>query len=295
VGLNLSGGCDSAALWCLLTDDLRLEFRTITSQYDGRFSHEASGYERFPRDVTCATNLRALGYDRQGRFHAAVPLLYADYLNLRGLASGHTVRHTTGDLAEFRAGTTPSFVAREATYGAGGLEELHLCRGVHSLGMLRILLQARPDLTESAARASGPLSAGKALEKAYMMRWLCAEHGWPAPAWLSRQQVPAPAKSSMPPRPSVRLMFVAKHFGIDVAERIAPCVSQIDLTILDGISLAFLGRHHPGYVPYMPHDLRQPLLAAFAHYGIEQYDADDATEMELLEGFIDNLRRHEQR
>jgi hypothetical protein len=59
VALNLSGGCDSAALWCLLANDLRLEFRTITSDYGGRFAHEARGYERFPRDVTCATNLRA--------------------------------------------------------------------------------------------------------------------------------------------------------------------------------------------------------------------------------------------
>jgi hypothetical protein len=274
-----------------LTDDLRLEFKTISSAYGGRFAHEASGYERFPRDITCATNLRALRYDEQGRFHAAVPLLFADYLDLRGLASGHTVRHTSGDLAEFRAGTTPSFVEREATYNAGGLEELHLCRGVHSLGMLRILLRARPELTESAARASGPLSAGKALEKLYMLKWLCAEHGRPELAWLSRQQAPPPAEPMKPPRPSVRLMFIAKHFGIDVADRIAPGLARFDLSILDGMSLSFLGRHHPGYAPYMPNDLRQPLLAAFARYDIEPYDTADAAEMEFIEGFVDNLRR----
>jgi hypothetical protein len=86
-------------------------------------------------------------------------------------------------------------------------------------------------------------------------------------------------------------MFIAKYLGTDVADRIAPGMAQYDLSILEGMSLAFLDRHHPGYVPYMPNDLRQPLLAAFAHYGIEPYDAIDAAEMELLEGFVDELRR----
>jgi hypothetical protein len=161
--------------------------------------------------------------------------------------------------------------------------------------MLRILLQARPELTESAALASGPLSAGKALEKAYMMQWLCAAHGWPVPDWLRTLQTPPRPEPSAPPRVSVRLMFDAKHFGIDVAERIAPGVAQIDLSIVDSVSLAFLGRHHPEYARYMPDDLRQPVLTAFARYGIEPYAAGDAAEMELLEGFVDNLRRQEHR
>ena len=89
IGLNFSGGFDSVALWCLLKHELQLDFRVITSDYGGRFAHERLGFKHFARDVSCVTNLRQLGYDGRGRFNAAVPLLYADYLDLSALASGH--------------------------------------------------------------------------------------------------------------------------------------------------------------------------------------------------------------
>jgi hypothetical protein len=288
VGLNLSGGCDSAALWCLLTDHLQLEFKCITSEYRGRFASEVSGFETFPRHLRCVTNLRTLGFDGRGRFHAAVPLLYADYLDLRGLASGHTVRHTFEDTAEFRAGLTPGFVKREASYLAGGLEELHLCRGVHTLGMLRVLVQARPDATEAAARASGTLQTGKGLEKAVLMRWLCAQHGWPMPHWLAELVLPDAPPPAARPRPSVRSLFIAKYLGLDVAERVLPGISRHDLSFLDNVSLAFLERHHPAYVPYMPAELRQPLLDAYAHFGIAAYEESDWKELDALDDFIAN-------
>ena len=292
VSLNLSGGCDSSALWCLLTQGLGLDFKTITSEYGGRFAHEVAGFGQFQRHVSCATNLRHLGFDEAGRFNAAVPLLYADYLDLRGLASGHTLRHTAEDLGEFRAGVQPGFVAREAVYRAGGLEELHLCRGVHTLGMLSILLQARPEATEGAVRASGSLRVGKAIEKTYLLKWLCAERKLPEPAWLAALRLPPrvtpPAKA---PRPTVRSLFIAKHMGLDVADRILPGVASYDLAFLNDMSLAFLVRHHPGYVPYMPADLRDALLAGYLRYGIEPFISGDWEALELLDDFVSSASR----
>ena len=78
------------------------------------------------------------------------------------------------------------------TYLAGGLEELHLVRGVNTLSMLRILLDDRPDVVKGAVRASGTLRTGKALEKACMIKCICAERG--------RANLPGSQRCSCRPR-----------------------------------------------------------------------------------------------
>ena len=293
IGLNLSGGCDSAGLWCLLTHGLGVPFKTITTNYAGPWAHEAIGYSRFAIDVLCGTNLRDLRLDQHGRFHAAVPLLYANYLDLRGLASGHTIRHTSTDLQEFRAGQKPAFLAHEAAYHAGGLEELHLVRGLHTLGTLSLLLQYQPDLTQSAARASGAFDRrGKALEKTFMMKWLCAERGWPEPSWIAGVQPPPPARAAKPPRISLRGVFLRKHLGVDLAERLMPGLSRYDFSSIDHLSLKFLSGHQPRYAPLMPADLRAPLLAAYERAGIAPYTAQDEAALVQIEDFIAHANEH---
>ena len=289
LGLNFSRGFDSVAHWCLLRFQLNLELRVITSDYGGHFAHEREGFERFQRDVSCVTNLRQRGYDRRGRFNAAVPLLYADYLDLYGLASGHAFRQTPSDSDDFKAGTQPRFLAGEGAYAAGGLREMHLCRGIYTAGMLSIVMQALPNGLEPAMRASASLRSEKGLGKALMLKHLHRRANLPEPNWLARVRVPdarpAPAR---PDRPTLRGLFAAKFFGLEAATRLIPGPDACDLGFLDNINFDMLERHNPKYVPYIPADLRVRLLAAYSAYGITSFVERDWRELEAINAFLLN-------
>jgi hypothetical protein len=287
MALNFSGGFDSVALWCILRRQLRVDFRVITSDYGGRFAHERRSFAGFQRDVTCATNLRERGFDQHGRFNAAAPLLYADYLDLAGLASGHAYRQFVTDSDDFKLGEQPQFVARGDAYLAGGLQELHLCRGVFTTGMLSIVMQALPERLQAAMHGSATLQSEKGLGKALILKDLHQRAGLPEPAWLSDLQLPA--RRAAPPAPeqlTLRSLIAAKRFGLDTAMRLVPGLDAFDLTFLDDISFEMLGRHNPHYVPYMPDDLRAGLLAAYAHYGIAAFEESDWRELEAVNAFL---------
>lgn len=291
IGLNFSGGFDSVALWCILNHRLGLAFKTITSDYGRSFAHERTGYAAFPRDVTCATDLRDRGFDVNGRFNAAVPLLYADYLDLASLASAHTIRHTADDAAELSAGLRPSFLDKAAAYRAGGLEELHLCRGINTLGMLKIVFAAAPEHLEGALAASAPRWAEKAQAKALMLRRLYQQAGQPEPDWLAATR--SPPRRPAPPGPAwltLRVLFAAKHFGPEVADRLLPGAGGHDYGFLADLSLDFMGRHNPNYVPYLPDGLRDALLDAYHHYGVYPFTERDWRELRLANEFIARVR-----
>ena len=49
-----------------------------------------------------------------------------------------------------------------------------------------------------------------------------------------------------------------------------------------------LERHNPNYVPYMPADLRDRLLAAYSAYGITSFVERDWRELEAINAFLLN-------
>lgn len=161
LAINFSGGTDSTALYLLMQDVLGDDFKVVSIDFGGRFTHERQGYRRFHRDVTCRTDLRQHGYDTHGRFIASVALLYADYLDLAGVVSGHTLLQETSSIISRADGRLPDYRQKEPAYRAGGLAEEHLVRSLTTLSMFQIVLDSAPERREDAFAASAPRNTEK--------------------------------------------------------------------------------------------------------------------------------------
>lgn len=154
LGLNFSGGIDSTAVWLILRAVVGDQFRVVTSDYGGPYAFEAAGFGAFRRDVTCRTDLREKGFDWAGRFNSCVPLLYADYLDLRAQVTGHPYTLGSSQVESLRDGHPPSFLNEDLVLLAGGLEELHLLRPVFNSGPMLVVATLAPELIRNAFAAS---------------------------------------------------------------------------------------------------------------------------------------------
>jgi hypothetical protein len=291
VALNFSGGFDSTALWWLLRHELGAEFKVVTTDYGGQQAHEQPSFQRFPRDVTCRTDVRRKRYDRAGRFNAAVPLLFADYLDLHSLASAHTLRQEQADTESLLDGRAPSFLALEAAYQAGGLEEAHYVRCVHSRALQKVLVLAAPHLLPDALLGSGPPGTEKHYTRALGLRAWFEQLGLDVPDYLTDIPLPVhPIPLIRRTRNLMQGLTVAKYFGVDVARPLAPWMDDVDLAVLDDLTLEFLDRYNPNFIHFIPAEAKHQLLAVFHRYGIYPYTEHDWHEIAL----VDRLRRQAQ-
>jgi hypothetical protein len=281
--LNFSGGTDSTALYLLLQDVLGDDFKVITSDFGGRFVRERSGFQTLRRDITCRTNLRQRGYDEHGRFIAAVPLLFADYLDLGRVASGHGLLQENVTIARRTKAHTPDYRAKEPVYLAGGLREEHIVRGLSSHAILRIILQRAPERLEGAFTASAYRNTEKYYSRMLVVRGLCQELGLPLPAFLEglpQPQVLWPHIAGQ--RYSLVTMYALKYLGIAEARAITANFEQFDFSYLDGMTLEFLKRYNTNVVDLLPDDLRPAVLNAFHAYDIYPYQEHDWRELDVV-------------
>ena len=82
-------------------------------------------------------------------------MLFADYADLLGRASGHEMYHSPGSFENLAVGGPPAFLTQDATYNAGGLVEVHIGRGLNEPGLLRLLAESAPEQIAAALDASG--------------------------------------------------------------------------------------------------------------------------------------------
>jgi hypothetical protein len=284
---NFSGGLDSTALWWLLKRELGEEIKIVTSDYGGQQAHERRGFEAAERDLTCRTDFRRKGYDRAGRFNAAVPLLFADYLDLHSLASAHTLRQEQSDTESLKEGQAPSFLALERAYQAGGLHELHYVRSVHSRALQKVLVLAAPHLLERALNASGRPGTEKHFTRAHVLRDWFRRLGNDVPAYLQAIPPPTPMPYVRRERNFMHGLLVARLAGVGTARQIAPWLDDVDLSPLDELSLEFLARYNPNFIHLIPASAKHRLLDVFHAYGIYPYTQHDWHEIEVA----DTLRR----
>ena len=287
LGLNFSGGLDSMAVWVLLKEHVQTEFRAIATAYGAPYDFEERGFHSVPADVICRTNFRALGYGRHGRFNAAAALLFADYLDLGSLTSGHTHNQNPYSVEHLFCDEQPHFRRQEPAYHAAGLTEAHLIRGLNSLGTMRIVFTLAPQLIEASFAASAPPGWENHITKGLALRWLYEQAGRDLPASVRDLTFPA-----SPPRfgdrigPEMRVLFIVKHYGIELARRVMSGLDEHDLSFVDDLSFAFLGNYNTNYVSLMPDELRNHLLSGFHACGIYPYSERDWREFNIATDFL---------
>lgn len=287
LGLNFSGGLDSMAVWALLREHVGADFRAIAMDYGGPFANERRGFRAVPADVICRTNLRALGYDQHGRFNATGGLLFADYLDLGSLTSGHTYNQSPYSIEHLWHGETPRFRAQEGAYAAGGLTEAHLIRGLNSLGTLKVVVALAPELVEASFAAAAPPGAENHITKGLTLRWLYARLGAEPPPGVRLLVFPDPPPSfGAALGPDMRALFIIKHYGMELARRVMRGLEAHDFAWLDELSLDFLGNYNTNYVELIPADLREGILSGYHACGIYPYTERDWRELDRANDFL---------
>jgi len=283
LALNFSGGMDSTLVWVLLREYVGAEVKVITSEYE-HFKYERVGWSGYHRDVSCLTNLRGLKLDLAGRFNFAVPLLFADYADIWGVACGHTYDHAPRSLESLVAGQRPRFLEQDASLQAGGLTEVHLVRGMFELATGIALARAAPERVEAALTASGAPGTRKHATKHLVLRNEFNRLGLPVPAYLREEEMPTVA--SRVEGIGWRALWMWKHISPEFAIRFDPRVADVDMSIVDGLRLTFLERYNANFVELVPPDIRTRFYSALHQLDFVPYDEQDFVELQLVREFL---------
>jgi hypothetical protein len=289
----LSGGTDSMAVWQVLTRVLGSDFKVITTDFGRGFSFEARGFEQFRRDVTCRTDFRRMGFNHEGRFTAAVPLLFADYADLHSFSNGYCFGDVPQVWRDPREGGQSEFEAQEAASAAGGLREVHLLRSLTPAATLRLLATLAPERVERALLSSSGPGSGKYLDKGVMLRHAFQQLGRPLPDYLAH--LPFPSEPPMiPRRRRVVYLYTIWHWKFldrETALLISPQIADHDFSRLAGLSMDLYRKYIPRMTRFLPDDIREAIVDGFQRVGIEPFDERDYAELEQLRQFIVGVNR----
>jgi hypothetical protein len=276
---NFSGGIDSVAVWLLLRELCGDEFAVITSEYGGSFAFEARGFGSYTRDVSCRTTLRQRGFHREGRFNFCVPLLFAEYLDLAGIATGHCMAHTPDGLVDYRD-ARPAFVDGDLVVNAGGVEDVHLLRSVSAAGIAQIVMALGRERIDRAMLASSPPAGSKARLNSMIFRYLHEDAGIPLTPYLAAHPPTSRAMRSF--EQALRLFYVFKRAGAEETCRICPEIAKLDLQVLSGLSFDFLTRYNPPILDLLSEPLRSQTRQLFERCGVVAYDEHDWEEIAIV-------------
>lgn len=286
LGLCLSGGLDSMAIWVALRRMLGDEFRVITLQLGGGFAFEERGFSLFRRDVTCRTDIVQAGLYTNPWVVFVVPLLFADYLDLGSITTGHHFGETPLSVESLRDGSRPRFLAFDAALLAGGVAQVHLARVLNSIGLLHLGLLAEPEMFAACFRASAPPGKLKHYHKGLGLRILLQRVGAPEPDWLANLAPPT-SPSNLAGFPGLRFtaLYIIRYLGLSSIAPAYADAERFDFSFLDALSLAFMERYNTNLTQYIPASLHAPYLRVLHAAGIEPYREGDWDELEQLRAF----------
>lgn len=283
LGLNFSGGLDSSAMRALLERLMPGEFRVVSTDFEGVEDHEARALDAWPPDLRCATDFRRKGFFA-GRYISAVPLLFADYLDLYGLTSAHVFSQDANSVERNIDGHRPAFLDKAPSLQAGGLEEVHIFRGLDEVGVLRILMRLVPDRLEAAVRGSSQPGTLRNISRRLALRILFDQERLPLPDFVAETLL-----TTQPESPGgffaggVPILYVIKHYG-EAGTRALSFgdidMTRIDWSFLDDLSMEFAAKYNTNFIRYMPPDLRTPLLNLLASVDVGPYTERDWNELE---------------
>lgn len=288
LGLNFSGGLDSTAVWVILRDLMREELKVIHANYGPLYAGEQLGTVGYHKDVDCATDLRAQRYDQAGRFLAAVPLLFADYAGLGSVAHGNPYFHYPPlHVESTRDGSPPAFLAHDAVFGAGGLDELHLIRGLMTWSTLKILVTAAPERVEAALSASARPGTVKHAIKSLALRDTYERLDEPLPPFL-RAWTPPRTPSRFGERLDVDTwaLYFLRTRGPEFVGSFVRGADRLDLAPLDDISYDFLTRYNPSLIQVIPEPLRGRFMRVLHEFDIYPYTERDWRDLDRYRAFL---------
>lgn len=289
LALNFSGGLDSTAVWVLLHDLAQVRFKVVTTDYQNTML-DRPGYSSYHRDVTTLTNLRALHYDRHGRFNCAAPLLFADYADLWGVASGHMMNHRPNSFESLQAGQRPQFLTQDATYNAGGLAEVHIVRGMNEPGLLMLLARVAPERIGPALDASDFAGRRKRALKSLTLKYYFDIAGEPVPACLKHIPMPGPGVGrSTDLGVGFRTLWMLKRLDREVMAQIEPKIFETDLSQVADIGTEFYERYNTSISQLLPSELRRRVAHGLHQAGLYPFNERDHADLNAVRRYLESV------
>jgi hypothetical protein len=288
LGLNFSGGLDSVSVWVLLHELMGEEINVIHADYGPGFAREQLATHGYHLAVNCATDLRARGYDERGRFLTAVPLLYADYADLGSLTHGNPYFHYPPLHVESTAdGLPPRFLAHDAVVNAGGLQELHLIRGLMTWSTLKLLVATAPERAVAALSASAQPGSVKHAIKSLALREIFEQLGQPLPAAL-RDWIPPQTLPLFGERLDVDTwaLYFLRTKGRAFVNTFVVGLNRLDMARFDELSFDFLSKYNSSLVYLVPEPLRSSFMRVLHDFDIYPYAERDWHDLERYRAFL---------
>jgi hypothetical protein len=290
LGLSYSGGLDSLGLYHFLKRTIPDQVKVIFVEFGGRFQREKDSLLVDP-DVCCATNFRSNDIERNGgRFMAAVAILYADYLDLGRITFGHTYDHSHPvSMESLKGGHDPIFVEHDTSFIAASLEEVYLLRSVFWMGAAMIsAASAEGDREiEGSLLASSRKDTEKGVRKRLSLRYSYGFRGMPPPPFLDGLRFPTnPSHFGVDYAQDFKWVFLSKHFGTALANRVVAGIDRFDLSEVHRLSLAFYTKYNTSIAELIPASMRNAALAWFHDCGIYPYTERDWDELDTVRRFL---------
>jgi hypothetical protein len=213
-----------------------------------------------------------------------VPLLFADYLDLWGIVTGHCIDHSPDGMDRIPPVGRPAFLKGDLVVNAGGLEDVHLVRSLTPVGAAKVIMAFGPERIERALSASSPPHGYKPYLGVLILRHLYADAGLPVPAFL-RDYPPLTRLMTLQGQ-ILRLLYILKRSGIEEVYQVCPQARQVDLSLFAPLSLSFFGRYNPRITDVLAEPLRTATTGLLHACGIEPYDARDWDELRVVRGFL---------
>ena len=288
LGLNFSGGLDSVAVWVVLRELLGEEIKVIHADYGPFYVREQRATSGYHKDVDCATDIRTQGFDEQGRFLAAAPLLFADDADLGSVTHGNPYFHYPPLHIESSVdGTPPRFLEHDAVFAAGGLAELHLIRGLMTWSTLTMLVASAPERVEAALYASARPGTVKHAIKALALRDTFERLGQPLPEALRRWTPPRqlPAFGERLDVDTWALYFLRTR-GRAFVDTFVRGLDRLDLSQLDELSYDFFFRYNSSLLQVIPEPLRRRFTSVLHSFDIYPYRERDWRDLDRYRSFL---------
>jgi hypothetical protein len=93
----------------------------------------------------------------------------------------------------------------------------------------------------------------------------------------------------------MRLLYIARHCGADVARRLAPKIDQDVLATVAELSLTFQERYNTDFIALLPAELRARVLDALHACGIYPWDERDWREVAIVRDLLERAARQVER
>lgn len=285
LGLNFSGGFDSLAAHLLLDGQAKL----ISCDFGGGFDREAKFFRTFAPDAVCKTDIRLKGYNRNHwAFMGAASVLLADHLDL-----GHVTFGGVLEAAPYYIGNTirSHAPAKTALFGAAGLNEIHVIRGLTEFGTAQVVMNSAPELAEASLTSLADPTTEKYYRKKLILRHLYDRAGQALPAYLESPVLPK-QKINFGENINVDFLsvFFVKKFGVEFWSQIVGGLEQLDWSFVNGLSLDLYLRYNTNFAYWIPLKFRNTILQALHRNGIYPYDEKDWSELNQIRVFLGSAR-----